>query len=205
MVLFVWLGLAAENLDTLTSCHTIISRAITRNSTMKKIDISTPKHQNTFALVDDSDCEELSKHNWRANEYRGKFYAIRNIRVDGKWTSIRMHTAIMGNRAKKEIDHRNGDGLDNQRHNLRHCTNTENQRNRGVQKNNISGFKGVSWANRDKKWRVSMRYKGKSLHLGFFFCVVKAAKAYDMAAKEYHGEFARLNFPESNKENSNAV
>lgn len=162
---------------------------------MKKINISTNKFPDTFTLVSASDYEELNRHKWNPLERKdGRLYVMRNIRVDGKRKTLYMHIAIIGIVDGKEIDHRNGNGLDNQRHNLRHCTHAENLTNRGVTRDNTSGFKGVSWNKGDRLWRSQMSINGKKTYLGSFFCIIKAAKAYDEAAIKYHGEFANLNF-----------
>jgi len=162
---------------------------------MKKIDISTKKHPNTFALVDDGDYEKLNRHKWYATEpYEGKIYAHRRQRIDDKTIAFHMHVVIIGKVEGKITDHRNGNGLDNQRHNLRHCTHKENIRNQGINVANTSGYKGVCWNRWRNKWQSNIKYNNKTLHLGLFTCLIKAAKAYDKAAKKYHGEFANLNF-----------
>jgi hypothetical protein len=175
---------------------------------MKQIDVSTKKHPNTFALVDDSDYKELNKHHWFAfGQGSGNLRVRRHIKKNGKWVGLKMHIAIMGRVDGKEIDHKNGNALDNQRKNLRHCTHAENLRNRGVTVNSTSGFKGVYWCKGNKKWRTYIKYCGKMIYCGHFFCLIKAAKAYNTAASKYFGEFARLNeIPEIcclAKENSN--
>jgi len=165
---------------------------------MKKIDISTPSHPNKFTLVDDKDYVVLNKYKWTASRQRptGTFYALRGIYRDNKWTTLSMHLMILGNVEGKEIDHRDRDGLNNQRHNLRHCTNTENQRNRVAPINNSSGYKGIGWSKRDNRWRARLAYNGKDIYIGQFKCLIKAVEAYDKAVVKYHGEFAQLNFPE---------
>jgi len=162
---------------------------------MKKIDISTKKFPQTFALVDDCDYQELNCFKWYAQKRGRKLYAKRNIRVNGKQKGIRMHCVIMGHMNGKEIDHRTGNTLDNQRNNLRHCTHAENTRNTGIRKNNTSGYKGVYWNKKVRKWQAYIQHNGKKVHLGVFLCLIKAAKAYDKAAVKYYGEFAGLNFP----------
>ncbi len=157
---------------------------------MKKI----PLTQGKFALVDDEDYKALSAYKWYACKSIGKMYARRNIRVDGKQRSLLMHIAIMGKLPGKEIDHLSGDGLNNQRHNLRHCTHTENMNNQGPRARNFSGYKGVSWDKESKKWRVQIAVGSKKFLLGHFTCLIKAAKVYDKKAKELHGEFVWLNF-----------
>jgi hypothetical protein len=96
-----------------------------------------------------------------------------------------------------EIDHVNGDGLDNRRENLRVATHAQNASNRGVRVNNTSGFKGVhaNHSGRGKQWFAYITTNYKRQHLGMFGTAEEAARAYDAAAVRLHGEFARLNFP----------
>jgi hypothetical protein len=194
MLWFVWLGLATEKDGHLSRpCHTYNSEKYYERYKMKHIDISTPKFPSTFTFVDDEDFHELNKHKWHpAKEASGMIYVKRNI---GFGIKQRMHIAILGQIEGKMIDHRNRNGLDNQRHNLRYCSNAENQRNRGAQRNNKSGYKGVSWYKGSDRWVAQIKCDGVKLHLGYFTCLVKAAKAYDKAAKLHFGGFASLNFP----------
>lgn len=92
-----------------------------------------------------------------------------------------------------ETDHVNGNRLDNRRENLRICSKFDNMRNRGKQANNTAGYKGVFYSIRARRWRAQIRVKGKSIHLGLFDETVDAAKAYNIAALAYFGEFAHLN------------
>lgn len=161
---------------------------------MKKIDISTKKHPNTFALVDDCDFERLNQWKWHAVNRGNTLYAERLELRFGKNTA--MHRMILGITDKHiQADHRDGNGLDNRRSNLRTCTHAENNRNKARGSRNTSGYKGVSWKKEHAKWGANICFGGKQVFLGYFFCLIKAAKAYDAAAKELHGEFARLNFP----------
>jgi hypothetical protein len=107
-----------------------------------------------------------------------------------------MHRVLLNAPASLHVDHVNGNGLDNQRSNIRLATPGENQHNGRLRKNNSSGFKGVSWVTRDKRWQVSIWLGGKQRALGRFQNLEDAARAYDNAARELFGEFARLNFPE---------
>ncbi len=159
---------------------------------MKQIKLT----QGKFALVDDEDYEELSKHKWYALKGRYTFYAQRwRPALKGKQIPIIMHRLLMNAEKKCDmVDHRDGNGLNNQKENLRHCSNRENSRNRKIQANNTSGYKGVSWHKRDGKWNVNINVNQKKTHLGYFTCLIKAAKAYDAAAVKYYGEFAKLNF-----------
>jgi len=157
---------------------------------MKKI----PLTQGKFTLVDDDDYDYLSQWKWYATLIDGTFYAERNGKL-GEPTKIKMHRVILGTEKGFLVDHRDGDGLNNRKDNIRSCTHTENARNRRLQYNSFSGYKGVSWHKKSKKWRSRITVDGKLIRLGSFFCLIKAAKAYDKAAKKYHGKFANINFP----------
>lgn len=158
-----------------------------------------PLTQGKVALVDDEDYEALSRFKWCASRGRsGKFYATRHgSRRPGPRRSMRMHTVIACTPAGMYTDHIDGDGLNNQRSNLRICTNAENLANRGKQLSNSAGFKGVSRYLKDKNnpWQAQIQKGGRRTHLGFFSTAEAAARAYDEAALKLHGEFAFLNFP----------
>jgi hypothetical protein len=107
-----------------------------------------------------------------------------------------MHSFLLGGSTRSfQIDHVNGNGLDNRRENLRRCSTSEQARNRPKQLNARSRFKGVWWSKTAEKWQSSIMLSGKSVHLGIFDEEVSAAVAYDRAAREHFGEFARTNFP----------
>lgn len=93
------------------------------------------------------------------------------------------------------IDHINGDPFDNRFANLRRCTQAENSRN-AVAKKKALPFKGVHFYKRDRKWAAGIMLNRQRKHLGYFASAYEAARAYDIAARAMHGEFARLNFPE---------
>lgn len=149
-----------------------------------------------YALVDDQDFEKLSRYRWRVN---AQGYAVRReyTRISkgvrhGK--DIRMHRQIMDEPEGLEVDHKNGNGLDNQRPNLRVATHRQNMFNRRKQSNNKSGFIGVSWSKQNKKWYACIGLPNrKTKCIGFFDDVIEAAKAYNQVALELRGRFARLN------------
>jgi len=160
---------------------------------MKKIPLS----QGKFALVDDEDFASLSKHNWFATKTKADylFYAVRN-RPGRSKGMIKMHREILGATHNKHVDHKDGDGLNNQKHNLRICDRYQNSQNSKKASSNTSGFKGVYW---DRSWKAAIYAFGDKYFLGCFRSPEDAARAYDRAALKYHGEFARLNFPEGNQ------
>lgn len=96
---------------------------------------------------------------------------------------------------KMHIDHIDGNKANNRISNLRICTHNQNQHNQGIRKTNKSGFKGVSWMKSVNKWQAQICSNSKVKHLGFYSSPEDAAKAYDLAAIEIHGEFAWTNFP----------
>src|SRR5271157_1434079 len=91
------------------------------------------------------------------------------------------------------VDHRDGNGLNNQRRNLRKATKSQNGQNRDKQANNTSGFKGVSWHSASNRWVAQITIDKKRTHLGLFVDKEKAACAYNKAAKLHYGSFAKLN------------
>jgi len=155
---------------------------------MKKIFLNKNKH----ALVDDEDYGWLSKYKWTAKESGGNiFYAIRRNPENGK--HLYMHKVIMGNLRGFEVDHANGDSLDNRKSNLRICSHKQNLRNQKLSSANTSGYKGVYLRKDTKKWEAGIKVNQKRIVLGSFDDILDAAKAYNNAAIEYFGEFARLN------------
>ncbi len=150
--------------------------------------------QGQVALVDDADFERLNQFKWYASKQPGTFYACRDAGGRTNRKQIRMHRVITGVTKSRQVDHINGNGLDNRRTNLRICVASQNQANRGKQRNCKSGFKGVSWNKSNRKWVSLIQVLGKHIYLGGFDCKITAARAYDEKAKEMFGEFARTNF-----------
>lgn len=157
---------------------------------MKEIPLTKGK----VALVDDEDYGWLSAFRWCALQVRcHRFYVVRNVpRGEGRRGTIYMHRAIACPPAGLQVDHINGDSLDNRRLNLRVATNAQNNRNRGVSKNNTSGFKGVCWDGQTKKWVAHIETDGRQKKLGRFDTPKAAHAAYCSAAKELHQDFARF-------------
>jgi hypothetical protein len=148
-----------------------------------------------WTLLDAEDYYLLMNFKWVIYGTGGNLYAIRHKMVDPNKTRIvYMHREIMNPPAGLLVDHRNCDGLDNRRANLRFATHVQNMYNCRKKKNAASRFRGV-WFYKGK-WGSQIKGQGKRIFLGRFEDEVEAAKAYDEAAKKYHGEFARLNFPD---------
>jgi hypothetical protein len=104
-----------------------------------------------------------------------------------------MHHEVFG--SVTQLDHKNGDGTDNRKENLRPATTSQNGANRRKNLNTTSRFFGVCWVSLSKKWKVSHRIKGRHMHGGYFDSEVEAARKADELSLKYFGEFAKLNFP----------
>lgn len=157
---------------------------------MKKIQIQNAKKEEIFAIVSDEDYEKISKYKWHLHT---KGYAMRiATKADGEkiGKTILMHREIM-NFPEMQIDHADGNKLNNTRENLRECTQKENCQNRKARENTSSKYKGVVKVN--QKWRARICISGKIHHIGYFETEEAAAKSYNQKAKENFGEFALLN------------
>ena len=143
-----------------------------------------------YGLIDFSDLEIVKKYKWHLDV--GGYLVARK---DNKL--YRLHRLLLGLEVSKvggiEGDHINGKTNDNRRVNLRVCTIRQNQFNRRMAINNTSGFKGVSWSNREHKWRAYITNNQKFVHLGTFNYAIEAARKYNEAAKNLAGVYARLN------------
>ena len=146
-----------------------------------------------WAIVDREDAD-LAELRW---SYLSQFgYAVRTSGV----VSVYLHRVILGRAighnplSGERCDHVNGDGLDNRRDNLRVASHAQNMRNRRA--SGRSKYLGVCWHAASSKWQAEIRSNGQRSYLGVFVDESDAARAYDRAAIESHGEFARLNFPD---------
>jgi hypothetical protein len=145
------------------------------------------------AIVDLDDGHFLRDHKWNAQgrSLERPFYAYSNRYAKENQTSALLHVAVMGGN-EGPWDHKNGNGHDNRKSNLRPATKTENQGNRGRQSNNTSGFKGVFKID-SSHWIASVTFNGVRKHLGTFSNPEQAAIAYNYNAAHLFGEFAKLN------------
>jgi len=155
-----------------------------------------PLTQGKFAMVDDADYEWLNQWRWYAVCFvSGGWYVRHNNMSKTKTQTETMHALIMCNNPEGlYIDHKDGNGLNNQRSNLRFATMAENNRNRKLQKNNMCGYKGVQ-VRESGNFRCRIRVCGILINIGTYSHIENAARAYDTAAIKYFGEFAKLNFP----------
>lgn len=147
-----------------------------------------PLSQGQVALVDDDDFAKLSKVKWYLRSGRS-LYAARMIHADGKRKIVYMHRMLMKPMNKQVVDHRNGNGLDNRRENLRLCTQSENQRNARLRRDNSVGLKGV--ARYSGKFRARIVVNGTQIYLGLFSTPEEAHEVYRHAAVAEYGDFAR--------------
>jgi hypothetical protein len=150
---------------------------------MKTIQLTRGKE----AVVSDKDYAYLNQWKWSCSQ--GK-YAVRTI---GR-RSVRMHRVVasrMGLGRPSQVDHKDRDGLNNQRRNLRRATKKTNGQNRGPNKNNSTGLKGIHQCG--LRWRAQISVGGKRIHLGRFDTQIEAAAAYNVAAKKHHKQFAWQN------------
>ena len=149
-----------------------------------------PLSNGKLCFVDAEDFELASSMTWRCNNG----YAVRHIRSsdDERWTALYLHRLLMSADKGVQVDHRSGNRLDCRRFNLRRATHSQNQRNKGLQKNNTSGYKGVRFNIRANRWKAQIKVNGKMKHCGYHSTAESAYAAYCKAAEEFHGEFARI-------------
>ena len=158
---------------------------------MREIKLTQGKN----AIVDDEDFEYLNQFKWRILKAKHTYYAIRHKEINGKDTNVYMHREIKKQSDNKiNIDHKDGDGLNNQKNNLRICNQSQNCGNSNKQCNNTSGYKGVFYHKYSKKYQVQIMHNNKLLACGYFNNKVEAALVYDKKARELFGEFAKTNF-----------
>ena len=158
---------------------------------MKHIPLTMGK----VAMVDDADFTMLSEHRWYARQTTpGRFYAVRYERRAGVRFAVYMHRSVCDGltEERNHVDHIDGDGLNNQRSNLRACNpheNHGNQKKARIDKTS-SRYKGVSWDGARKRWKAVIKVNGKHIDIGRFKDECDAATAYNFAAEAAFGEFA---------------
>jgi hypothetical protein len=148
-----------------------------------------------IALVDEEDFDRVAQIKWHAKPSKKRLvYAVHRIRAPGGvQRQLLMHRFILGVPPEILVDHRDGNGLNNRRLNLRECTNAQNAANR---KRLGQCLKGV-WRTESGKYSARISHLGQRTFLGTFDSEIAAAFAYDAAAQRLFGEFAKLNFPDN--------
>lgn len=162
---------------------------------MREIPLLSKKYPGLVALIDDDDADLVAGYSWRVDKRPRTVYA--KAYVPGTWArskDVYMHRLIRPDLPL--IDHADRDGLNNTRANLRPATQQQQNANQGLSRSNTSGFKGVWWRSNRSKWQATIQANGKRKRLGTFANPEDAARAYDAAAREVHGEFAVCNFSE---------
>lgn len=147
----------------------------------------TLTNTNKLSRIDENTWPIIKKYKWLLVQ------GYVATKIDGK--RIYLHRFLMNMPNGKEIDHINGNRLDNRICNLRICSHSENQRNKGkLIGQYTSNYKGICWRKFQKQWRATIRFKNRKHLIGYFKNEIDAAIAYDLWARELHGKFARLNF-----------
>lgn len=149
-----------------------------------------PLTQGYTAIIDAADVPLADMWNWCAHVQAGRVYAQRTDHSGPKKRKVYLHRAIMGDPDGFDVDHRDGDGLNNRRSNLRKATTSQNLRNQRIRSDNTSGLKCVSLSH--GKWRARITVNGKTKTIGRFPTPEAAYAAYCKASLQMHGEFGRI-------------
>lgn len=165
---------------------------------MKKILLKSAKYGNRYLIIDDEDYDLVKKYNWSLASTRGLFYATHSYWTNGSYKGIKAHRLIMCvlNSPKIFIDHRDRNGLNNQKSNLRITTFSQNACNTSFLNKSNTGYRGVYQYKSGKmkgKITACIKINNKRIFGGYFDSAIEAAKRYNELAIIHHKEFARLN------------
>jgi hypothetical protein len=166
--------------------------------TIKREVAIIPLGRGYFAKVDAGDFSLVSSVKWRPKLSKRvpTVYAVawsKHTRGEQR-RFLQMHRIVSSAADGVDVDHKDLDGLNNTRVNLRVCARSQNQWNQGKQRRKcVSMFKGVDWHAKSSRWRARNKVHGRRIYLGKFKTEIEAAAAYNRAAEELHGEFARPN------------
>lgn len=156
-----------------------------------------PLTQERFALIDESDAAAVLRFAWC---FHHTGYAYRGEYIGGKMKSVSLHRFLMDFPEKQEVDHVNGDRLDNRRSNLRLVNFQQQTRNKMTRPTRNAPYKGVFWMKKNRKWQAQICCDGKLRYLGLHLSAEDAARVYNAAATEMFGQHARLNIIPEKKE-----
>lgn len=156
----------------------------------KQIPLSGKRGQGFFATVAAEDYETLVRYKWHLSKWG---YAATSIGGRKNRRTIFMHQMIMEPPPDLEVDHKDGHKLNNCRDNLRFATHTQNAQNTKVRQEKSSRFKGVAWDKARELWETKLQANGETIFIGRFTSELQAARAYNEAAQQHFGEYARLN------------
>ena len=174
----------------------LLYRRVRYGYAFRRIRMAQPR----YAKVDPADYKRLKRYEWITRKGKNSFYTLRYVAggKGKKGTLIYLHQEVIEVPKGMVIDHINHDGMDNRCANLRPATYSQNlchrKKRSGVTQ---SKYKGIYWIKNSRKWQALITFEKKKICLGYFRSEIDAARAYDRAAKMYHGEFASPNFPQS--------
>ncbi len=161
---------------------------------MKLIPLTSSKHPKTFTMVDDEDFAFLNQWKWKVATTGCKKYAAKSNSFGGKDWCTYIHRVLLFATQGVEVDHINGDSLDNRKRNLRLCTRSQNVANTTKMRGpRSSKYRGVSWNKKGKMFLAQLYVGGKHVFRGLFEDEIDAAMAYNAVALQYHGKFAKPN------------
>jgi hypothetical protein len=173
----------------------IPNKIIYQDNLITKFILKSKKYGDKIAIIDTKNINKINKYHWCAHKnYRNTtFYVVAHWYENGARYTLKLHRVILNlTDPKILVDHISHDGLDCREENLRECNSSQNSCNRT--KYNLSGYKGVCKLKTKNKWQVTIKAKGKKIHLGYFIDIKDAALAYNLAAIKYHKEFANINY-----------
>lgn len=153
--------------------------------------IEVPLGNGGVTTIDNTDWDLVSQYTW----YKETMDDVSYARTSVNGQTIRMHSLLYPAPKGLETDHKDMNGLNNQRRNLRFCTRQQNSANKPKRVGTSSRYKGVSWNINRNHWNSLIKVNYKVINLGTYRDEVEAAKAYDRAAIFYFGDYARINFP----------
>jgi hypothetical protein len=153
--------------------------------------VLVPLTKGHFAVISAVDAAQVGRFNWSASPGRSTTYATRKSTIEPQINSLhRLVGGLMGLSLSALVDHKNGNGLDCRRSNLRDATASQNLCNSKTWGHNTSGVKGVHWEAQTEKWRAVIHFEGRRIGLGRFVTKAEAQEAYTRAAVSVHGDFA---------------